>query len=69
MKATLTVYPLTPTETQLQLDGTYDPPLGALGEAIDAVALHRFAQSSVVSFIREVATHLRRSLTSNHATV
>jgi hypothetical protein len=68
MTATLAIYPLTPTETQLALDGTYDPPLGVLGDAIDAVALRRFAQSSVASFIRETATYLRRSLTSNHAT-
>ena len=69
MKASLVVYPLTATETQLELRGTYDPPLGALGDAIDSVALHRFAQSSVTSFIREIATYLRRSLTENHATI
>lgn len=68
MKATLTIYPLTPTETQLELAGTYDPPFGALGDAIDAVALHRFAQSSVTSFVREISTHLRRALTTNQAT-
>jgi hypothetical protein len=68
MKGTLAVYPLTPTETQLELSGTYVPPLGVLGDAIDTVALHRFAQASVTSFIREIATYLRRSLTPTHAT-
>jgi hypothetical protein len=68
MKATLSLYPLTPTETQLELTGTYEPPLGILGEAIDSIALSRFAQASVATFIREIATHLRRSLTPTHAT-
>ncbi len=59
MHATLLVYPLTPTETQLELVSRYDPPLGALGAALDALVGHRIAEASVHRFLREVAAHLR----------
>jgi hypothetical protein len=62
MTASLKIYPLTPTETQLELSGTYHPPLGVIGQAVDAVAMHKLAAASVASFIREVAAYLRRSL-------
>jgi len=67
MKASLVIYPLTPTETQLELNGVYDPPLGVVGEAVDAVALHRLAEASVASFVRDIAGHLRRTLSSETA--
>lgn len=63
MKAELVVYPLTSTETQLDLEGTYQPPLGALGDAINALAGHRIADASVHRFLADVAAHLRRRLT------
>jgi hypothetical protein len=67
MTARLVLYPLTPTETQIELTGEYAPPLGVVGEAIDAVALRRFAQESVAAFVREIATYLRRSLAEAQA--
>lgn len=62
MKAELSVYPLTSTETQLDLEGEYDVPLGAFGSAIDAVAGHRIAEASVHRFITDVAAYLREEL-------
>jgi len=62
MKAELQIYPLTPTETQLELAGTYEPPLGALGRTIDKALLHRLAEASVLQFIQEVARYLREDL-------
>ena len=59
MRAELLVYPLTPSETQLELVGTYEPPLGLLGRAIDSALLHRTAEESVAQFVREVAQELR----------
>jgi len=59
MHAELVVYPLTPTETQLELVSRYDPPLGAFGAALDALVGHRIAQASVHRFLSEVAAHLR----------
>jgi hypothetical protein len=69
MTAGFAFYPLNAKETQVELNGRYDPPLGALADAIDAVALHRFAQSSAQGFVREIATYLRRTLNSNHASM
>ncbi|QQS42865.1 MAG: hypothetical protein IPM63_08005 [Acidobacteriota bacterium] len=62
MKAELSIYPLTATETKLDLEGEYDVPLGALGSAIDAVAGHRIAEASVHRFITDVAAYLREEL-------
>jgi hypothetical protein len=62
MVGTLSIYALSSTETQLELSGTYDPPLGIVGDAIDAIALHRIADSSVRELVREVAAFLRAEL-------
>jgi len=62
MNAVLSVYPLTGTETQLDFFGLYQPPLGAFGKALDAVAGHRIAEVSVHRFVNDVATHLRQAL-------
>jgi hypothetical protein len=62
MKANLSVYPLTGTETQLDLWGFYEPPFGAVGKTINAVAGHRIAEASVHRFIDDVAAYLRRTL-------
>jgi hypothetical protein len=61
MRAELTIYPLTSTETQLELAGTYEPPLGAIGRALDSALLHRIAEASVLQFVQEVARYMRAS--------
>ena len=67
MKAVLTIYALSPTETQLDFDGTYEPPLGVFGAAVDAVALHRFAEAAVAGFVRELAAYLRTEISRQRA--
>lgn len=62
MHAELSVYPLTAKETQLDFSGTYEPPLGVLGDAIDAVVGRRIAEASVHRFIQNVAAYLRATL-------
>ena len=62
MQAELTIYPLTATETQLELAGTYEPPLGAVGRAIDSAILHKIAEASVLQFVQEIARYLREEL-------
>jgi hypothetical protein len=62
MHAELSLYPLTATETQLDFRGTYEPPLGALGKALDTVAGHRIAEASVHRFVNDVAAYLRTAL-------
>ncbi len=65
MKAELSVYPLTATETQLSLLGNYEPPFGVLGSMIDSVVGHRIAEASVHQFITDVAVHLRAELSGS----
>lgn len=62
MKAALSIYPLTRTETQLDFDGIYEPPLGAVGKAMNAIAGYRIAEVSVHRFVSDVAEHLRQTL-------
>lgn len=62
MKAELSVYPLTATETQLDLSGNYEPPFGVVGNVIDSVLGHRIAEASVHQFIRDIAVYLRAEL-------
>jgi hypothetical protein len=62
MRATLVIFPLSATETQLELRGAYQPPMGKLGETIDAALGHRLAVASVTRFLHEVARWLRDAL-------
>jgi hypothetical protein len=62
MKAELIIYPLTATETQLDLSGSYEPPFGVIGSVIDSVVGHRIAEATVHQFITDVAVYLRAEL-------
>jgi hypothetical protein len=63
MKGELAIYPLTPTETQLDFSGLYEPPFGAVGKAMNAIVGHRIAEASIHHFISDVAGYLRQALT------
>jgi hypothetical protein len=65
MRAELSIYPLTATETQLDFSGIYEPPLGVLGSAMNAVVGHRIAEVSIHRFVTEVAEYLRTALTKS----
>ncbi len=67
MRAELSIYPLTATETQLDFSGTYEPPLGAVGSAMNALIGHRIAEVSVHRFVTEVAEYLRTALATTSA--
>jgi len=62
MKAELSIYPLTASETQLDFSGVYEPPLGALGKAVNAIVGRRIAEVSVHRFVSDVAGYLRQTL-------
>jgi hypothetical protein len=62
MEAELSVYPLSRSETQLDLHGVYRPPFGVVGDAIDALVGHRVALASVHRFLADVAALLRSEL-------
>jgi hypothetical protein len=63
MKGTLSIYPLTSSETQLDFSGIYEPPFGAMGKTMNAIIGHRIAEVSVHRFVGDVAGYLRQSLT------
>jgi hypothetical protein len=65
MHGNLDIYPLTSTETQLDFSGVYEPPLGPLGKAMNAIAGHRIAEVSVHRFIEDVASYLRVHLAAS----
>jgi hypothetical protein len=62
MHAALSVYALSPYETQLDFVGHYDPPLGLLGDAIDTLIGRRIAEACVLHFVQDVAGQLRHEL-------
>ena len=57
-EGTLTLLSAAESGSQLQLDGTYVPPFGSAGRAIDATVLRGAAQSSLHSFLRNVASRV-----------
>jgi hypothetical protein len=62
MKAQLSFWPLTSTETQLEIEGAYQPPLGLVGDAADAAVGHRVAEATVHRFLDDVVEQIRREL-------
>ena len=62
MKAELSIYPLTASETQLDFFGLYEPPFGAVGKAMNAIVGHRIAEVSVHRFVSDVTAYLRQIL-------
>ncbi|MEZ4415575.1 MAG: hypothetical protein R3E10_07450 [Gemmatimonadota bacterium] len=62
MKGTLSAYPLTATETQLDFEGHYTVPGGPIGDAMNALVGHRIAEASVHRFMSDVGEHLRKAL-------
>jgi hypothetical protein len=60
MSARLSASPITSTETQLELEGRYQPPLGAAGSLLDAAIGHRIAEASVHRLFDDLLEQLRR---------
>ncbi len=67
MQASLHVYPVCDTETQLDFHGNYEPPLGVLGKAVNAVIGHRIAEASVHQFMQDVTSYLNKKLSKPHS--
>jgi len=59
MRAELALYPLASAETQIDFKGVYQPPLGAVGNAVNALVGHRIAEACVHAFVSDVASYLR----------
>ncbi|HEU4319632.1 MAG TPA: hypothetical protein VFS66_06085 [Acidimicrobiia bacterium] len=55
LTADLTLIHVGRERTKLSLDGTYEPPLGPLGRAVDRVLLKNVAESTVQDWVDRVA--------------
>ena len=55
MEGELVVAPVGPDVTQIALRGTYRPPLGAVGRAVDRALFHRIAETSIKRFVDRLA--------------
>jgi hypothetical protein len=62
MEATLSIYALSSEETQIDLHGRYRPPLGVVGNTVDALVGHRVAEASVLRLVQEVAARINAEL-------
>ena len=58
LEADVEVAPLGEHHTQLSISARYQPPLGALGKALDRALLHRVAEATVKDFLDGVARRL-----------
>lgn len=56
--ADIEVAELDAASTQLSISARYKPPLGALGKAIDKVALHRVAETTIKDFLDHAGAKL-----------
>lgn len=59
LEADIEVAALGPNRTQLSISGRHQPPLGALGRAIDRALLHRVAEATVKDFLDRLAQGLQ----------
>lgn len=55
---TLTLLPAGLAGSQLKLDGSYVPPLGVVGRAVDFTFLHGAARSSLRRFLRDFSARI-----------
>jgi hypothetical protein len=55
LDADLIVMPTGEQSSKLRLTGSYRPPLGALGSALDAAILHRVARATIRAFLSRLA--------------
>jgi hypothetical protein len=62
MSGQLSIWPLTSSETQIELEGTYTPPLGLVGVALDATVGHRIAEASVTRFVEDLVRRIQEQL-------
>jgi hypothetical protein len=58
----LSAWPLSSDETQLEVVGEYHPPLGVVGDALDAVVGHRIAEATIHAFLDDVVEQMKRDL-------
>ena len=65
MEADLVIAALGPELSQVALRGTYEPPLGILGRALDRTLLHRLAEASVKGLVDRIAHAVAENATAS----
>jgi len=68
LDANVTVTPADERTTILRLAGSYRPPLGTLGAALDTAILHRVAAATIRTFLNDIAAAITRPPASRSAT-
>ena len=58
----LQLVPISTAETKLALAGTYDPPLGDVGRAVDNLLMHTAAEATVKDFVEQLGRRLEKEL-------
>ncbi|MDH3306014.1 MAG: hypothetical protein OEO77_00640 [Acidimicrobiia bacterium] len=58
MEADLVLAPVGPRTSQVSMRGSYEPPLGPVGKALDRAVFHRIAEASVKGFVDRIARAL-----------
>jgi hypothetical protein len=67
LDANITVMPADGRTTVLRLTGSYRPPLGTLGTALDAAVLHRVATATIRTFLNDIAAAITHPPASRSA--
>jgi hypothetical protein len=62
MLAEVAARPLSVTETRLDVDGSYWPPLGPVGNAIDTAGGHHIAEATVHRFLIDLVEQMRQEM-------
>jgi hypothetical protein len=62
MSAHLSISPMAFAETRVEFDGTYQPPLGVVGDLVNAAIGHQVAEATVHRFVNDVIEEIRREI-------
>ena len=62
MHLELAAWPLSSGETQLEINGEYNPPLGVVGDIIDAAVGHRIAEASLHHLLDDIVAEIQHDL-------
>jgi hypothetical protein len=68
LDANVTVTAVDERTTTLRLAGSYRPPLGTLGTALDAAILHRVATATIRTFLNDIAAAITHPPADRSAT-
>ncbi len=61
LKADLVLSQMGPNETSISLDGTYQPPMGAVGRMLDRAVMGRVAEATVRNWVDRLAEEISSS--------